>query len=61
MPRYVFTTKYVYIKSTTVYVPASELGLDWDSPSLPTPLSPARVPLPPESVYNPVFWPIRKK
>ncbi len=34
-------TKCVYIKSTTVYVPSSELGL-------PTPLSPASVPLPPE-------------
>jgi hypothetical protein len=36
-------TKYVYIKSTTVYVPLSELGL---SQQLPTPLSPASVPLP---------------
>jgi hypothetical protein len=37
-------TKYVYIESTTVYVPSSELG---DSLP-PTPLSPANVPLPPE-------------
>ncbi len=33
--------KYIYIKSTTVYVPSSELGLY-------QPLSPASVPLPPE-------------
>jgi hypothetical protein len=38
------STKYVYIKSTTVYVPLSELGLS----QVPTPISPASVPLPPE-------------
>ncbi len=32
--------KYVYIKSTTMFVPSSEIG------TLPTPLSPASVPLP---------------
>ncbi len=37
-------TKYVYLKSTTVYFPSSELGLS----QVPTPLSPASVPLPPE-------------
>jgi hypothetical protein len=37
-------TKYVYIKSTTVYVPLVVIG------TLPTTLSPARVPLPPEPV-----------
>ncbi len=36
------STVYVQIKSTTLYVPSSELGL-------PTPLSPASVPLPPET------------
>jgi hypothetical protein len=34
-------TKYLYIKSTTVYVPSSELGL-------PTPLPQASVPFPPD-------------
>ncbi len=41
--RYVEGTNYIYIKSTTVYVPSSELGL-----SHPTPFSPASVPLPKE-------------
>jgi hypothetical protein len=36
-------TKYVHIKSTTVYAPRR----NWDSP--PTPFSPASVPLPPET------------
>ncbi len=39
---WVLPTKYVYIKSTTVYVSSSKIG------TLPTPLSPASVPLPPE-------------
>ncbi len=36
------STKYIYLKSTTVYVPSSELGISHP------PLSPASVPLPPE-------------
>jgi hypothetical protein len=40
--RLVAATKYVYIQSTTVYVPSSELGLSHP------PLSPVSVPLPPK-------------
>jgi hypothetical protein len=36
-------TKYVHIKSTTVYMPLVGIG------TLPTPFSPASVPLPPET------------